>query len=361
MNSTANEKTKQAMEAAASAKKAPSRVQLVCAQLSSEVSKQNFAMALPTHLRNNAERYVRSFLTTIGRDPDLANCTYPSLIGAMMTGTALGLDPSPELGEFYIIPYKKNGVPQAQFQLGYKGMEALAYRAGCKKIIAREVFENDKFEIEYGLDEKLTHKPPVKGDRGRVLGYYAIVVLPNDEKTFLYMTQEEVRTYGQKKSKTYGSGPWQTDFDAMAKKTCMKQLFKWMPKSTEVSYALAKDEGTVNLEPTVIKDAEDVLEAETVHDDDEPDVMEAMSDKENKEKQEVKEVKEEKPLTNPDLFKLRSELLDLFGDGYLALNAAEQKKLIASVVDSTGDIDALSEKDLKKVIEVARVKAGLGK
>jgi recombination protein RecT len=357
MNSTANEKTKQAMEAASSAKKAPSRVQLVCAQLSSEVSKQNFAMALPTHLRNNAERYVRSFMTQIGRTPGLANCTYPSLLGAMMTGTALGLDPSPELGEFYIIPYnnRSKGIVEAQFQLGYKGMEALAYRAGCKKIIAREVFENDKFEIEYGIDEKLTHKPPVKGDRGKVLGYYAIVVLPNDEKTFLYMTQEEVRTYGQKKSKTYGSGPWQTDFDAMAKKTCMKQLFKWMPKSTEVSYALAKDEGTVNLEPTVIKDSEDVLEAETIHEDDEPDVLEAMD------KQEAKEIKEEKPLTNPDLFKLRSELLDLFGDGYLALNAADQKKLIQSVVDSTGDIDALSEKDLKKVIEVARVKAGLGK
>ncbi len=38
-------------------------------------------------------------------------------------------------------------------------------------------------------------------------------------------------------------GPWVDNFVGMAQKTCLRQLAKWMPKSTELAAAMAVDEG----------------------------------------------------------------------------------------------------------------------
>lgn len=72
--------------------------------------KGEMAKALPMHLKRNAERYARIAMTLIRENPTLASCDAYSLLGALMTGTALGLDPSPQLGQFYIVPYGRKAV-----------------------------------------------------------------------------------------------------------------------------------------------------------------------------------------------------------------------------------------------------------
>jgi len=112
---TVNDKVKQAMATTTvGAARTASPMDSMLALLAKDTMKQQFAMALPAHLNKNADRYIRSFMTQLRQVPKLLDCSQSSLLGAMLTGTALGLDPTPSLGEFYILPYGR----EATFQLG---------------------------------------------------------------------------------------------------------------------------------------------------------------------------------------------------------------------------------------------------
>lgn len=198
------------------------------------------AAALPKHLTN--ERFQRQAYTLWRNNPALQAVEPMSFLAAMMTAAQLGLDLTPTLGQAYIIPYKG----RAQFQLGYKGMLDLAYRTGMfKRIEAREVYEKDQFEIAYGLDGTLRHKPLLQGDRGGVIGYYALFELHNGGASWLYLSKDDALKHAQKYSEAYKAGrttPWTTDFDEMAKKTAVKGLLKYAPLSTEFRTNFTQDE-----------------------------------------------------------------------------------------------------------------------
>jgi recombination protein RecT len=241
----------------------PSVLDMLVSKLSGEKMKKQFATACPTHLKVNAERYVRQFCTQIRLNPKLAECEQSSLVGAMMTGTALGLDPSPSLGEFYIIPYenRRRGLVEAQFQLGYKGMVALAYRGGVKRFEAHAIHEKDHFDYSLGMTPRLEHKPYLSGSRGNAIAYYAIALLPSGETVFEIMSRPDVEAHAKRYSRSYNDGPWKTEFDEMAKKTVAKSLFKWIPKSTEFSVAISKDGGVARIDGD-IRSSDDVLDAD---------------------------------------------------------------------------------------------------
>lgn len=193
--------------------------------------------ALPSMV--SSERFQRVALTAFSNNTKLQQCDPMSFIAAMMQSAQLGLEPNTPLGQAYLIPYGK----QVQFQIGYKGLLELAQRSGkIKTLYAHEVRENDTFDIDYGLNQTLTHKPLLKGDRGEVIGYYAVYHLDTGGNSFIFMTKDEVLEHAKRFSKTYNSGPWQTDFDAMAKKTAIKQLLKYAPLSIELQKATSMDE-----------------------------------------------------------------------------------------------------------------------
>lgn len=193
--------------------------------------------ALPSMV--SSERFQRVALTAFSNNTKLQQCDPMSFIAAMMQSAQLGLEPNTLLGQAYLIPYGK----QVQFQIGYKGLLELAQRSGkIKTLYAHEVRENDTFDIDYGLNQTLTHKPLLKGDRGEVIGYYAVYHLDTGGNSFIFMTKDEVLEHAKRFSKTYNSGPWQTDFDAMAKKTVIKQLLKYAPLSIELQKATSMDE-----------------------------------------------------------------------------------------------------------------------
>lgn len=193
--------------------------------------------ALPSMV--TSERFQRVALTAFSNNVKLQQCDPVSFISAMMESAQLGLEPNTPLGQAYLIPYGN----KVQFQIGYKGLLELAQRSGkVKTLYAHEVRENDEFDIEYGLEQKLVHKPFLKGDRGQVVGYYAVYHLNNGGYSFSFMTKNEILDHAQKFSKTFKNGPWQSDFDAMAKKTVVKQLLKYAPLSIELQRAMAGDE-----------------------------------------------------------------------------------------------------------------------
>lgn len=119
----------------------------------------------------------------------------------------------------------------------------MALRSGqIKSLYAHEVRENDKFEVKYGLNQDIIHEPVITGERGEVIGYYSVYHLTSGGYSFIFMTKEEVLNHARSKSKTFKNGPWQTDFNAMAKKTVIKQLLKYAPLSIEIQKAVNSDE-----------------------------------------------------------------------------------------------------------------------
>ena len=196
--------------------------------------------ALPSVI--TPERFTRIALTAYSRNEKLQECTAESFLGSMMQAAQLGVEPNTPLGQAYLIPYRNKGVMEVQFQLGYRGMIDLAYRSGeVQNIQAHEVYENDTFEYELGLEPKLRHIPALK-DRGQVILYYAVFKLTNGGVGFEVMSKEDVEAFAKKKSKTYGTGPWQSDFDAMAKKTLVKRLLKFAPLKSDFVRAVTADE-----------------------------------------------------------------------------------------------------------------------
>jgi recombinase, phage recT family len=213
---------------------------------------KQFATALPKHV--NSERFVRIAITTIRQNPKLAQCNQESLLGALMVSAQLGLEPG-VLGQCYLIPYGR----ECQFQIGYKGMIELLRRSGqLKDIYAYSVYENDEFEMTYGLNRDLKHKPNLQ-NKGNFIGCYCVAVLKDDARAFEYMTKEEIEAHGKKFSKTYGNGPWKTDFEAMAHKTVVKKMLKWLPVSVEFLEMASKDEKTFKIADEKTGETEEVI------------------------------------------------------------------------------------------------------
>lgn len=199
--------------------------------------------ALPKMM--DEERFIRIATTAVSTNSALQECESKSFCIALLQSAQLGLEPNTPLGQAYLIPYKK----VCQFQLGYKGILTLAYRTGEFEFIdAQVVYQNDEFEFEYGLDRKLKHKP-AKGNRGEVEWYYAVYKLKSGGSGFVVMSYEDILEHAKKYSKSYNSSssPWQTAFDEMAKKTCIKKALKYAPTSVEFQKAIVQD-GSVKRE-----------------------------------------------------------------------------------------------------------------
>lgn len=218
------------------------------ATLRDQVQKMEHQFALAAPKGVEARQIVRDVLTAISQNPDLLKCDPQSVLGGAMTMAQLGLRVG-VLGHGWLLPFwdRQSHGFKAQLVIGYQGLIALAHRSGqIKSLSARTVHENDHFYIEYGVNENLVHRPAA-GDRGEVIGYYAVVKFLPDGHSFYYLTKPEAEVYRDRYAmakKRDGSvvGPWKTEFDAMAKKTCIRQLSKMMPKGTDLAVALATDD-----------------------------------------------------------------------------------------------------------------------
>ena len=232
-----------------------------------------FATAAPRGLE--AQQIVRDALTLIAKTPKLGDCDPASVIGGLMTMAQLGLRPG-VLGHGWLLPFMNKNAKvvevtpgggrrtvtrarlEAQLIIGYQGLVTLAYRSNLvDKITARTVRERDLFELEYGLNERLVHRPAM-GDRGAPVGYYATVKLRGaSESMFHFMTHAEVEVYRDRYAMARSGGvivgPWRDQFEDMAKKTQIRQLSKYVPKGTDLATALAADD-TVRLDANPIAD-----------------------------------------------------------------------------------------------------------
>lgn len=220
------------------------------------INKQKPAIkaALPAHI--TPERMVRIATTALRQTPALARCEPSSVLGSLMLSSQLGLEPNTPLGQAYLIPYKN----VCTFIIGYKGLIDLAYRTKqYETIYAMEVYEDDDFDFAYGLDPYLTHKPSRnRSIDDKPIAYYAVYKLIGGGKDFRVMFRDEIEAFAKKYSKSFNKGPWQTDFDAMAKKTVIKQVLKYAPLTVELAQSVSQDQKTLLFKDGEVIDSIDI-------------------------------------------------------------------------------------------------------
>lgn len=221
-------------------------------------------------LDKKAPQFMTSLLNLYNSEKALQKADPVSIVSSAMVAASLDLPIDKNLGYAWIVPYSG----RAQFQLGYKGYIQLALRSGQYKAInVIEIREGElkswnrlTEEIELDLDGATSDK---------VIGYCGYFKLINGFEKTVYWTKEEIEKHKKKFSKSdFG---WKNDWDAMAKKTVLKNMLsKWGILSIEMQKAFIED----NEE----REIKDVTEEATVIDgdfeivDDEPSEQHAESE-----------------------------------------------------------------------------------
>ena len=241
--------------------------------VNNSLAKANQRLGISAYLTNDAvknqinnviggkdgQRFISSIVSAVNNNPALQECTNQSILSGALLGESLKLSPSPQLGQYYLVPFNdRERGKVAQFQLGYKGYIQLAIRSGQYKklnVLAIKEGELIKYdpleeEIEVNLieDEEAREKAPT-------IGYYAFFEYTNGFKKSLYWSKAKMEAHALKYSKGYqakkGFTFWEKDFDAMAYKTMLRQIIsKWGIMSIEMQNAIDADMAVINEDGT---------------------------------------------------------------------------------------------------------------
>ena len=232
---------------------------------SAAINSTGYQKLLNNTLKDPADvkRFVSSLTSAVAINPALQECDPSTILSAALLGNSLGLSPSPQLGQYYMVPYdnKKRGCKEAQFQLGYKGYIQLALRSGYYKrlnvmaVKPGELKKYDPFleEIELELmDDEIAR------EKAKSVGYVAMFEYMNGFRKILYWSREKMEAHAMRFSKGYAAKKgytfWEKDFDAMAFKTMLRQLIsKWGIMSIDLQTAFEEDR-------IVMEDGEQYLE-----------------------------------------------------------------------------------------------------
>ena len=205
---------------------------------------------------NRARRFTSSIISAVSANPALQECEAGTIVSAALLGESLNLSPSPQLGQYYLVPFNdnKNHCKKAQFQLGYKGYIQLAIRSGYYKklnVLAIKKGELVKFDpLEEEIEVQLIDDEEQR-EQAETIGYYAMFEYQNGFKKAIYWSKSKMEQHALKYSQCYkarkGYTFWEKDFDGMAYKTMLRQLIsKWGIMSIEMQDVYSKDMAVIN-------------------------------------------------------------------------------------------------------------------
>lgn len=205
------------------------------------------ARALPKHI--TPDRMARVVTTALRMNPDLGKSDTPSFLGSVLALAQLGLEPNTPLQQAWLIPRRatkrRDGGFETTVMIGYQGYLALAMRSGLvTSVYSIPVFRTDTFAYRYGTDPGIEHVPDESEERVAHEGIthvYAVARIRNGDPLFEVMTRQQVNERRARSANANG-GPWATDTIAMMRKTAIRALWPYMPKSAEMVMADALDQ-----------------------------------------------------------------------------------------------------------------------
>jgi recombination protein RecT len=216
-----------------------------------------------------AARFIASVSSAVAVNPALQDCDAGTILSSALLGESLNLSPSPQLGQYYMVPFNdnKNNRKVAQFQLGYKGYIQLAVRSGqYKKLNVLAIKEGEL--VKYNPLEEEIEVNLIEDEEDResavTVGYYAMFEYVNGFKKAMYWSKKKMEAHALRYSKGYAAKKgytfWENDFDGMAYKTMLRQLIsKWGIMSVDLQTAYEKDTAVIkeNGEPDFVGDTPD--------------------------------------------------------------------------------------------------------
>ena len=210
--------------------------------------------------KDRATRFIASISSAVATNQALQECDAGTILSGALLGESLNLSPSPQLGQYYLVPFNdsKKGYKVAQFQLGYKGYIQLAIRSGQYKklnVLAIKKGELIKYDpLNEEIEVKLIDDEEER-ENTETIGYYAMFEYTNGFRKSLYWSKAKMEKHALKYSKGYSAHKgytfWEKDFDGMAFKTMLRQLIsKWGIMSIQMQQAVEKDMATINTDGT---------------------------------------------------------------------------------------------------------------
>ena len=208
----------------------------------------------------DGQRLITAIVFATTANPQLQTCSNQSILSAALVGEGLKLSPSPQLGHYYMVPFnnKKQGITEAQFQLGYKGYIQLALRSGQYKklnVIAIKEGELVKFDpLNEDIEVNMIQDERAR-EQAKTCGYYAMFEYLNGFRKAMYWSREKMESHAEKYSMGYrakkGYTFWEKDFDGMAFKTMLRQLIsKWGIMSIDMQTAMDSDMAVIKEDGT---------------------------------------------------------------------------------------------------------------
>ena len=210
--------------------------------------------------KDRATRFIASISSAVATNAQLQECDAGTILSGALLGESLNLSPSPQLGQYYLVPFNdsKKGYKVAQFQLGYKGYIQLAIRSGQYKklnVLAIKTGELIKYDpLNEEIEVKLIEDEEER-ENAETIGYYAMFEYTNGFRKSLYWTKNKMEKHALKYSKGYAAHKgytfWEKDFDGMAYKTMLRQLIsKWGIMSIDMQKAMEQDMSAINTDGT---------------------------------------------------------------------------------------------------------------
>lgn len=231
---------------------------------------------------NRARRFVSAIVSAVAVNPALQECTPQTILSGALLGESLNLSPSPQLGQYYLVPFKdkKNDCTNAQFVLGYKGLVQLALRSGQYKRLNVVSVKDGELRGWNPVTEEFSISPisdEEERENTRTVGYLASFEDLNGFTKTIYWSKEKMVAHADRysaafsKEATNGKYPkvsfanyeahnypakdewlyssfWYKDFDSMAHKTMLRQLIsKWGVMSIDLQRADSFDSKVVSV------------------------------------------------------------------------------------------------------------------
>lgn len=215
--------------------------------IASEKVREAIGRLLPktpnTTEEERVDRFTAVLWTCIRDTPTLLECTFESLVGSALEAARLGLEPGKAEGLCYLIPRRISGTLVANFEVGYHGAVRLLYQSELISVVdAAVVYQKDRFEFSKGLNPILVHVPNWD-ERGERRGAWALIKLTTGESLFEFMPAAEIESIRNAVQGTDSSySPWSKHWAEMAKKTVLKRVAKYAPRSTSARQAIALDD-----------------------------------------------------------------------------------------------------------------------
>lgn len=224
----------------------------------------------------DGQRFISAIVSAVNNNPTLQECTNQSILSGALLGESLKLSPSPQLGQYYLVPFNdKEKGKVAQFQLGYKGYIQLAIRSGQYKKLNVLAIKQGELEYFDPLNEDIQINLMIDDwdarEQAETIGYYAMFELCNGFRKAIYWSKKQMESHaikyspGYKKDKEKGWNYtfWSKDFDGMAYKTMLRQLIsKWGVMSIDMKTAFESDMASINedLTPDYVDNDENVID-----------------------------------------------------------------------------------------------------